>query len=196
MIRPGPGPENWISRTNYPSAGIVPAGPAEMSLYVVRRYSLPHSYLGRYSWRTDGFSSVSAPYSGGELVTRPFTFTGRHLKLNFSTSAAGSIQVEVQDAQGEALPGFSLADSLPLAGDEIDHTVAWEDGGTTELTNLAPICRGHHRVKHHGGWTVHQIGGSGGSLEWTSPSGRRYRVDPERRVPVFRVAHADGGAPF
>ena len=81
---------------------------------------------------------------------------------------------------------------MPASRCEIDHTVAWEDGGTTSLGNLAPICRGHHRVKHHGGWQVRQVPDSGGALEWTSPAGRRYVVEPERKVPVFHAtAHAD-----
>ena len=37
---------------------------------------------------------------------------------------------------------------------DIDHTIAWEDGGTSTPDNLAHLCRGHHTIKHHGGWTV------------------------------------------
>ena len=88
-------------------------------------------------------------------------------------------------------PGCGMAASRC----ELDHTVAWEDGGTTSLDNLAPICRGHHRVKHHGGWQVRQLPDSGGALEWTSPAGRRYVVEPERPVPVFRPSTHDD-APF
>jgi hypothetical protein len=84
---------------------------------------------------------------------------------------------------------------IPASRCEIDHTVAWEDGGQTALDNLAPLCKGHHTVKHHGGWKVRQVPGSGGALEWTSPAGRRYVVQPERRMPVFRPSHA-GDAPF
>lgn len=75
--------------------------------------------------------------------------------------------------------------SIPASRCEIDHTVAWEHGGTTSIDNLAPLCRGHHMVKHHGGWSVRQVGGAG-ELEWTSPAGRVYRVQPERAMPVFR----------
>ena len=35
--------------------------------------------------------------------------------------------------------------------------------------------------------TLGQIPGSGGAIEWTSPTGRRYVVQPERKVPVFTV---------
>lgn len=82
---------------------------------------------------------------------------------------------------------------IPASRCQIDHTVPWEHGGSTSLENLAPMCQGHHTVKHHGGWTVQQISGSGGALEWTSPAGRHYRVEPERRVPVFRTS--DNSAP-
>ncbi|GAA3744831.1 HNH endonuclease signature motif containing protein [Leifsonia bigeumensis] len=53
---------------------------------------------------------------------------------------------------------------------DIDHTIPWEHGGRTVPGNLACLCRGHHTLKHHGGWTVKQT--SPGILEWTSPLGR------------------------
>lgn len=87
---------------------------------------------------------------------------------------------------------------VPASRCEIDHSIAWQHGGSTSLINLAPLCKGHHIVKHHGGWQVRQIEGSGGALEWISPSGRRYRVEPERPVPVFRPTNAADAvaAPF
>ncbi len=85
---------------------------------------------------------------------------------------------------------------IPAARCEIDHTIAWEHGGPTALTNLAPLCKGHHTIKHHGGWQVEHIDGSGGALQWTSPSGRHYTVHPERRVPVFRTTPDTTPAPF
>jgi hypothetical protein len=91
---------------------------------------------------------------------------------------------------------------MPASRCHIDHNVAWEAGGTTDLANLAPFCEGHHIVKHHGGWTVTQIPDSGGAIEWTSPTGRRYLVAPERRIPVFtpdpgaRPPASEGVPPF
>ena len=82
---------------------------------------------------------------------------------------------------------------IPASRCEIDHSLAWEDGGETSLANLDPLCKGHHTVKHHGDWVVRHL--DGGALEWISPTGRRYVVQPERRVPVFRRADS-GDAPF
>lgn len=85
---------------------------------------------------------------------------------------------------------------VPASRCEIDHRIAWEHGGQTRLENLNPFCKGHHIVKHHGGWTVRDVAGSFGAIEWISPTGRRYIVQPERRVPVFRAPHDGDPPPF
>jgi hypothetical protein len=54
--------------------------------------------------RLDGFTSINAPYSGGKIITRPFTFTGGELEINYSTSAAGEIRIEIQDAAENQSP--------------------------------------------------------------------------------------------
>ena len=82
----------------------------------------------------DGFASVNAPYAGGELLTKPFTFSGNRLFLNFATGAAGDIKVEVQGANGEPLPGYSLEDSRELVGNYIEREVSWR--GDPDLSKL------------------------------------------------------------
>ncbi|WP_235935276.1 glycoside hydrolase family protein [Candidatus Laterigemmans baculatus] len=128
FIRPGIGVRNWVSRTNYPALNLVQTGPAEMSLYVNQDYGQPTAHLHRYSLRLDGFASAQAPYEGGELITKPLTFSGDRLLLNFATSAAGGIRVEIQDASGKPLPGYSLDDAVELIGNEIEREVRWNGG--------------------------------------------------------------------
>ena len=125
FVRPGPGQSNWSTRTNYPGLGVVQTGPAEMSLYVQRDYGQSTAHLQRMSLRLDGFASLHAPYHGGEMVTRPITFEGSRLEINYSTSAAGSLRVEIQTADGKPIPGFSLAECPEIIGDEISRIVAW-----------------------------------------------------------------------
>ena len=81
--------QNWVSRTNYPALNVVQTGPTEMSLYVQSDYGQKSAHLQRYSLRLDGFSSLRAPLAGGELLTRPLTFTASQLLLNFATSRGG-----------------------------------------------------------------------------------------------------------
>ena len=128
FVRPGIGPENWTSRTNYPALNVIPTGPSEMSLYVQHRYGQPTHHLRRYTLRTDGFASVNAPYQGGELVTKPFRFTGTNLLINFATSAPGGLRFEIQDKDRKPIPGYALEDSLEVIGNEIERRVAWKDG--------------------------------------------------------------------
>jgi hypothetical protein len=103
--------------------------PNELSLYAVENYwTGTSSDLRRYTLRIDGFVSVNAPMSGGELITKPLTFTGNKLFLNFSSSAAGSIQIEIQDKNGKAIPGYTLEGFPALFGDSIERIVTWKDG--------------------------------------------------------------------
>ena len=139
FVRPGPGAANWVSRTNYPALGIVPTGENEMSLYVQRHYSQPSHYLQRLTLRPDGFVSVNASYRGGEMLTKPFVFSGKALTLNFATSAAGAVQVEIQDATGRPMPGFALTDCPPMFNDELEHVVTWTDGGHVSKLAGKPI---------------------------------------------------------
>ncbi|MCP4788358.1 MAG: hypothetical protein GY903_18090 [Fuerstiella sp.] len=62
-------------------------------------------------------------------------FQGSTLELNYSTSAAGSVSVEIQDVNGDPIDGRALADCHEIFGDEIERTVTWKDG--TGLKQLA-----------------------------------------------------------
>ncbi|MCC6507718.1 MAG: hypothetical protein IT423_01320 [Pirellulaceae bacterium] len=142
FIRPGIGARNWVSRTNYPALGILQTSPTEMSIYANQDNAQPTAHLHRYSLRLDGFASVHAGYDGGTLLTKLFTFdesersnqlaaattTPLHLRLNFSTSAVGSIRVEVQNQHGQAIPGLAASDCVELIGNEVDRTVRWKSG--------------------------------------------------------------------
>lgn len=128
FIRPGIGPNNWVTRTNYPATGVVPTGPHEMSLYLMQDNAQKTVHLRRYSLRLDGFASVNAPYNGGEMVTRPLIFTGSRLEINFSTSSAGSIRVELQEAGGKPLAGYAIEDAPELVGNHIEKEVTWTQG--------------------------------------------------------------------
>jgi len=121
FIRPGLDERAWHARETQPSNGIVQTGPCEMSFYVINHYTLPSAHLTRYVLRLDGFASAHAGYTPGTLLTKPFTFSGAQLTLNFSTSAAGNILVEILDENQQV-----LATSIGLIGDEIERVVTWK----------------------------------------------------------------------
>ena len=144
FIRPGLGLENWVSRTNYPALGIVPTGDDQMSIYLQKNYGQPTSYLQRYTLRIDGFASLHAGYSGGEMITKAITFPAAseaevNLILNMSTSAAGSVRVEIQDEQGNVRPEFSLDEADELIGDQIERVVTWQGNSDLSVQANRPI---------------------------------------------------------
>ena len=73
------------------------------------------------------------------MVTRPLRFSGRELGVNYSTSAGGSLRVEIQDAEGRSLPGFELADCRSLVGDAIERTVTWAKGSDVNSIANKPV---------------------------------------------------------
>ncbi len=147
FLRPGvERPGTWQYGHQYIAWHVVqtpsqlPGAPPELSLYATERYWRgPGTILRRYTLRLDGFVSAHATYSPGELVTRPLTFTGDELHLNFSTSAAGSVRVELQSADGKPIPGFELASCHELFGDTIDRRVVWKQGADVTALSGKPI---------------------------------------------------------
>ena len=135
FIRPGTDFNNWHDRGIYFEVGILHTSDTEMTMYGMENAHLPTQRIRRYTMRTDGFVSVNSGFRGGEFTTRPFTFSGSALELNYSTSAVGSFKVEIQDADGHALPGFGINDFPEKFGDEIDGKVSWNGGG--DVSGLA-----------------------------------------------------------
>ena len=142
IVRPGPDPDRWYNRNNYIWWGLmeteplVSGAPPDLSIYCHEAYYRGDAVrLRRFSYRIDGFVSVRAPAAGGELLTKPLVFEGSELAMNFSTSAAGDVRVEIQAADGSALPGFALADCPEIFGDQIERVVRWK--GESDLSALS-----------------------------------------------------------
>ena len=64
----------------------------------------------------------------------------------------------------------------PAARCDLDHTLAWDQGGLTCECDLAPLCRHHHRCKQSQGWHLEQP--EPGVLIWRTPAGRKYATTP------------------
>ena len=61
---------------------------------------------------------------------------------------------------------------------DLDHAIPWEEGGRTSKENLGLLCRRHHRMKTHGGWSLTSF--EDGSCQWSSPEGRIFTVEARR----------------
>ena len=135
FVRPGRNRRNWTSRCNYPATGLVQTAEDELSIYVERHNATADKYLERLTLRLDGFASLHAGYAGGAMTSRPITFAGPSLELNYATSAAGHVRVALHDANDHPLGGFGLDDCDFLRGDELARQVTWN--GRADLSQVA-----------------------------------------------------------
>ncbi|WP_246861962.1 HNH endonuclease signature motif containing protein [Nocardioides sp. SYSU D00065] len=81
--------------------------------------------------------------------------------------------------------------SRPARACDIDHVIPHDPDadaegrpqpGPTTTSNLAALCRRHHRLKTHSPWR-YAVTGSG-TFKWTSPHGHRYRRDRTGTTPI------------
>ncbi len=143
FLRPGPERtgtwnygQNLLAWNLVETPASLPGAAPELSFYAAEGYwTSQATSLRRYTLRLDGFVSLHVGGRPGELLTRPLTFTGTALKLNFATSAAGTVRVELQTAAGVPLPGFTMEECDELFGDSVDRTVTWR--GAADLGTLA-----------------------------------------------------------
>lgn len=143
FLRPGLREKNnWTYGDNYLAWNVVQTkspeddSPEELSLYATESYMTGNdSIFRRYAMRIDGFGSLHAKTKLGTAVTKPITFSGKELTLNYRTSGAGLLRVELCDMNGKPLKGYSREDCDVLYGDSIDRTVSW--GKNTDLSSLA-----------------------------------------------------------
>ena len=126
FLRPGPDLGNWHERSIFIAPHILPAGDGEMAFYSVQNYRTESIHVRRFTLRVDGFVSAQASAAGGALLTNPLVFAGEQLQLNYATSAAGSIRVEILDADKKPIPGFTTSACREIFGDEIGRTVEWQ----------------------------------------------------------------------
>ena len=148
FLRPGPQrPGTWNYGHLGAAAGLIVTPPPvagaadELSLYVLEGgWTGTSDRLRRYALRIDGFASVHAGAAergepAGEMRTKPLTFEGAELALNFATSAAGSVTAAIHDERGRPIPGFGLDDCDPLFGDDLARPVTWR--GRSDVSALA-----------------------------------------------------------
>ncbi len=146
---------SWVYGNNYTAWQLVETksdltgAPNELSFYIPEdawNINKKGSALRRHTLRIDGFVSLSAPMTGGGAVTKPFVFSGSALRLNFSSSIAGEVLVELLDKNNKPIPGFSFEDCDIIFGDSLERIVSWH--GNTDVSLLAgKVIKIHFKLK-------------------------------------------------
>ena len=120
---------------------------------------------------------------GAQVTITPVVDLTSHISVN-AHEAPDRLRAQVHERDhGCRFPWCGRVGRYDL--DHIDPYVPVDEGGPpgqTNTANLAKLCRFHHRVKTHGGWTYRRDP-DGAGLIWTSPLGRRYTVDEHGTLP-------------
>jgi hypothetical protein len=92
-----------------------------------------------YTMESDTKRLLRSRFGGGDehaaILPAAGGFAEQELVLNVSTSAAGGVRVEIEDPEGNPLPGYRLQESVELIGDSLARPVAWRRG--TDVSHLA-----------------------------------------------------------
>lgn len=135
FLRPGPEqPRNWVYGDCYPTLGLIetpgffPGSDNELSMYLnANHWMHVPAELYRYTLRLDGFISRNAGYAPQRLVTKPFVYSGSELRLNFETSARGTLYITLRCADGRSIH------TDEIFGDRTDRPVDFADGSPADF---------------------------------------------------------------
>ncbi len=91
--------------------------------------------------RRDGFTSLDAGPAGGSVLSVPVLFGVDRLFLNLDAASDGWAKVEIVNDAGQALPGFSMADVVPVTGDGVRIPVSWRSASVDQLAGTSVRLR-------------------------------------------------------
>lgn len=96
--------------------------------------------LGLAKLRRDGFAYLTDNGKGGEIITKPLEFSGKHLFIN-ACCIEGSIHAEILDKKGNVLPGFSKEESAAIHNiDKTKVELKWKETSLSEINEPVKIC--------------------------------------------------------
>jgi hypothetical protein len=129
--------------------------------------------------------------AGGTIRIRPVLDLSSDLAVDRHDPPEAMRELVVLRDPHCVFPGCAR-DSRSCDLDHITEYIPLEDGGPpgqTRPSNLAPLCRTHHRVKTHTAWTYKRHDpdpdecGLGSTYTWTSPTGHQHDVTTHTRRP-------------
>ena len=97
--------------------------------------------LGLAKLRRDGFVSLNAGDTPGQVVTRPLTFTGKKLFVNADVEKDGWVKAAVLTRDSNSIDSYTLEDSVGLTKDTTKGRMTWKS-----KRELAPPKDNHVRL--------------------------------------------------
>lgn len=102
--------------------------------------------VGVATLRRDGFAAMTAANTEGTLLTEKLAYQGKHFFVNADCSQ-GTLWVELLDAEGQPLPGFTRADCrIVRSVDSTKYEVTWQ--GQSNAAKWPPVIRVRFGLKN------------------------------------------------
>jgi hypothetical protein len=122
----------WNGSDVVANPGLVPLGAGRVALpmtgyahaHKYPRGSEPFGKVGWAAWPAERLCAIEAQ-EVGEFATPELLVAGGELRLNLKTLEAGALWVEVRDAAGQAISGYSFADADAISGDSPAARASW-----------------------------------------------------------------------
>lgn len=144
-------PENWIAMGGATSSHITTASQMLVHddtvwIYFAEGDGRPDKgkHIGLATIPRDRFVAMMPERLVDDAVIElvPMQYPDGNLRLNAYAGPAGMIRAEVADFDGRVVEGFERENAVPIAGDSLDHRVAWRAAGETcTLDQLPPELR-------------------------------------------------------
>lgn len=119
---------NWVYGDCYPAYALLDSGNNFSMLMSKTNDIKTADEFKRFEIRKDGFCYYEANENEKKLVLKKLTYTGKDMYINFSTSAAGYMYVEMEDSEGNVIK------SCELFGDSIERKVSFEKGAVEKFS--------------------------------------------------------------
>jgi hypothetical protein len=120
-------------------------------------------------WRFSVYNEIGHLLCHGVTRARP-DHAGRQRKRRPAAEVAAFVRARNRTC---VAPGCRV----PAANCDLDHITDWARGGETDVSNLDPKCRLHHRFKHESGARVISL--APGVVGWQTPRGLQYVSSPD-----------------
>jgi len=104
---------------------------------------VPRCGIGMAALPLDRFAGIRPLESNGQVTLRPRSFKGvKEISINAAASE-GTILVELLNASGRGLPGFTRSEAVPVTGDHLRQRVAWKAADLSALPDEDIVIRIH-----------------------------------------------------
>ena len=104
---------------------------------------LPQTGIGLATLPLDRFAGLRPLEKIAQVTLRPRSLVGvKSITIN-AAAKDGTVRVELLNAEGYRIPGFTKTDAVPIAGDALRHTASWKSADLTSLPKDDIMIRIH-----------------------------------------------------